>query len=158
MKKLFISLVAVMAMAFSANAQFYAGGGLGLAVVSSGESTAAFVLSPEFGYDFSEKLAAGASLEVAATPFTFAFNPYFRWKFAGINSVKFFTDFTLSLGSAGKAFMWGISVMPGMSFDITPKFSFVTRVASIGVIGASGGAAFRLNLLSSGSVGFFYHF
>lgn len=160
MKKLFITLVAVLAMAFSAKAQFYAGGAIGLSVLSSnGHTSSSFTLSPELGYDFNEAIAAGALVEFAASsPVAVTVNPYFRWKFAKVNTTRFFTDVMASLGSQNESFVWGVSLRPGISFDITPKVSFVTRIAAIGVQGTKGKTLFNLNLFNGASIGVFYHF
>ncbi len=159
MKKLFLTLVAAMALAFSANAQFYVGGSFGLSVNSTKDHTSSsFYLNPEFGYDFNDKIAAGARVSLSGSPFAFSVDPYFRWKFTKVNSTKFFTDAMVSLGTADKNFMWGLSLQPGISFDITPRLSFVTRIAAIGVRGVENSTAFHLNLFNGASIGIFYHF
>lgn len=159
MKKLFITLIAVLAMSFSAKAQFYVGGSFGLRVFSvSGSTSSSFVLSPEFGYDFNDKIAAGGLVELAVSPFAFNVNPYFRWKFAKINTTKFFTDVMASLGSSNDTFVWGATLRPGISFDITRKVSFVTRVAALGVQGTKDSTAFDFILFNGATIGVFYHF
>ena len=159
MKKLFITLVAVLAMTFSAKAQFYAGGSIGLSAFSAnGHTSSSFTLNPELGYDFNDKIAAGALVELAGSPFAFTVNPYLRWKFAKVNSSKFFTDIMGTIGTSNDTFIWGISLKPGILFDITKKVSFVTRIAAIGFQGAGGETAFNLNLFNGASIGVFYHF
>ena len=99
MKKLFLTLVAAMALTFSADAQFYVGGSFGLSVQSTKDQTSSyFSLNPEFGYDFNDKIAAGAAVRLSGSPFAFSIDPYFRWKFAKINTTKFFTDVMATLG------------------------------------------------------------
>lgn len=53
MKKLFVIVIALTAMCFSAKAQWYAGGSLALDVaVGGGASEFSFDIAPEAGYNF----------------------------------------------------------------------------------------------------------
>ena len=157
MKKLIITLFAVLAMTFSAKAQMYVGGMVGLGISSSGGGTV-LTLSPEVGYDFNSKIGAGVLLELQGSPFTWSLNPYFRWKFAQLGKATFLSDFMASFGGFENVFTWGIHAMPGISFEITDKVSFVTRVASIGVSGGSENTSFNLNLFQGAQIGLFYKF
>ena len=160
MKKILITLIALMAVAFSAKAQLYVGGSVGFGVVSGGGTTSAsWNLTPEVGYDFNEKIAAGASLNLTGThQFAWSLNPYFRWKFANLGTAHFLSDFMVSAGTSGSVFTWGISANPGVSFDLTDKFSFLVRCSLLGVSGASDQAVFHLNILQGAQIGLFYHF
>ncbi|MBQ0006604.1 MAG: hypothetical protein KBS57_04280, partial [Alistipes sp.] len=99
-----------------------------------------------------------AAVRLSGSPFAFSIDPYFRWKFARVNSTKFFTDAMLSFGSSDKNFIWGVSLQPGISFDITSRLSFVTRIAAIGVRGIGDTTVFNLDLFNGATIGIFYHF
>lgn len=158
MKKLIITLFAILAMTFSAKAQLYVGGSVGLGVVSvSGTSNSSWSLAPEVGYNFSEKIAAGASLELQGSPVSWTVNPYFRWKFAKVGKATFLSDFMASIGGAGSSLIWGLSANPGVAFELTDKVSLVTRFAAIGITGSGGSTAFQLNLFQTAQIGIFFN-
>ncbi len=182
MKKLIISLFALIAVSFSANAQFYVGGLVGLSLTAPKNSTAfAFQASPEIGYNFSDRFAAGASLNLlpAVTSTdgdssgTFAWNiqPYARFKFVNIGKLKLFGDAAVELGTVGSSFksegvtvksknsfMWSVGFLPGISYDFTPNWSVVTRIAGISYGGTKNNNTFNLNIFSTVALGVYYSF
>ena len=63
MKKIVVLIFVVMA-ALSAKAQFYVGGNVALWHNDDADNTS-FLIEPEFGYNFSERWAVGATLGFA---------------------------------------------------------------------------------------------
>lgn len=62
MKKFLMTLVAAFAVAMSANAQVYVGGGFGINGVDNGNTTVTtYKFIPEVGYNFNENWAAGVA-------------------------------------------------------------------------------------------------
>ena len=182
MKKLIISFLTLAAVSFSAKAQLYVGGLVGLDLTAPKSSTVfTFQASPEVGYNFSDKFAAGASLNLvpSVTSFdgessgTFAWNiqPYVRFKFANIGKLKLFGDVAVGLGTVGTslrheditvkskaAFQWSVGLRPGISYDFTQHWSLVTHIAGISYGGTKNNNAFNLNIFSSASIGVYYNF
>lgn len=159
MKKLLLTILAVAAISFTANAQLYVGGNVGFGVTASdGGSATAWELSPEVGYNFNDSIAAGVALTFAGSPFSFSVDPYFRWYFAKAGNAKFLADAILSAGKVSDAFIWGLGVSPGIAFNINNRWSVVSHLAFIGYEGAKSGGAFTFSLLNNTRIGFFYNF
>lgn len=160
MKKLLISLVALAAMAITANAQWYAGGNVGISATASSSSAVSWNISPDGGYIISDKHLVGAGINfggnangsgLGANNFTFSVQPYYRWKFWGINGVNFWLEGRISFGSltenskfediegVHKATCtrgyWGVAAAPIITYDINSNWSIVTKLASIGTYG-----------------------
>lgn len=151
--------MAVAAISFTAKAQLYVGGNVGLAVTaSSGGSATAWEISPEVGYNINDSLAAGLSVSFAGSPFSFSVDPYFRWYFAQAGNVKFLADGIFSAGQTEGLFIWGIGVSPGIAYSINDKWSIVSHLAFVGYEGARSDGAFSFNLLKNTRIGFFYNF
>lgn len=158
MKK--IIMMAVMAVAaVSANAQVWVGGSLGFNTekakfgdveLSSGTS---FEISPEVGYNLNEKwavaLALGyshndnttinfAGMEVEGMSNQFSIKPYVRYTFVKSGNFSAFCDGVLDYstthinGVENNFNSWGISVVPGIAYAISPKVSLIARLGKIG--------------------------
>lgn len=126
MKKIFLT-VALVAMTFSANAQLFVGGEIGLNTIggntkvtsnnetqtqkSNGLTT--FTIAPELGYQFSEKFLVGASLGVTpiinrtytgentvtkTTTVSWSINPYARYRLAALGNFGVWAQGGLSIG------------------------------------------------------------
>lgn len=191
MKKFILTLAAIAAVTFSASAQenFYVGGTVGLGVNSGGgNTTVGFILEPEGGWYFNEKMAVGVKLAFEDTGwdtenhFIFGFTPYYRWAFAQVGNVEFFGDAGFTLGShtqswksAGSGsytdtgFRWGIGVTPGIMINAIGNFKVVVNLLTLGysrtsfssgsVFTSSSAVAFGLNFITQGpSVGIEYKF
>ena len=182
MKKFIVSVLAFAAMAFSANAQLYVGGLVGLDLNAPKASTSfSFFLSPEVGYNFSDKFAAGVALSInpqvtssegtSNSSFSWSIQPYARFKFLNIGKVRFFGDAGIALGTVGYSykyentthtndalFQWRVGFYPGIAYDINKKWSVVTHLAGISYGGTKNNNAFDLNLLHNVSIGFYYSF
>jgi len=160
MKKLLISLVALAAMAITANAQWYVGGNVGLSATASSSASVNWNISPDGGYILNETMLVGAAINLGgagssdglgSSNFTFSFQPYYRWKFWGINSLNFWLEGRISIGSYTATSKseyneakhkstftrgtWGLAVAPIISYDIDSHWSILTKIASIGVAG-----------------------
>lgn len=164
MKKFILTLVAACALAFSANAQFYAGGSFGFSLATSGGSNATgWHLAPGVGYQFSERSAAGLYVMINSNSVTA--NPYYRFTFANVRNIKFFVGGVLTLGGttgAGSGFLWGINAVPGIAYAVNSKFDILAHFGSIGISGSKHGeyssTAFCLNLLETAAFGVEFKF
>lgn len=171
-KKLLTIVIALTAISFSAKAQWYAGGSVGLDLqAGSGVTDFSFVLSPEAGYNFNDKLAAGIAIPfgptivgtdgASNTSFAFSFNPYVRYSFFKTGSFKVFADAIAEFGavtSSSAAFSWGVGVRPGFSYDLNKKLSLRCHFGRLGFYGVEKHGAFRLSILNDVSLGIFKSF
>ena len=182
MKKLIISILALASIAFSANAQIYVGGLAGFDLTAPGSSTAfTFQLSPEVGYNISDKFATGVALnmtpsvdsaqKVSMSTFTWNIQPYARFKFFNIGNLNLFGDAAVALGTTGVStkiegitetsnpvFQWSVGFYPGISYNFTQNWSVVTRIAGISYGGSKDANAFNLNVFRRIAIGFYYSF
>lgn len=126
MKKIFLT-IALVAMTFSAKAQLFVGGEIGLSTVGgstkttyNGETMTAknggnttISIAPELGYQFSEKFLVGASLGVnptitktytgentvtKTTTVGWSINPYARYRLAALGKFGVWAQGGLSIG------------------------------------------------------------
>ena len=182
MKKLIISILALASIAFSANAQLYVGGLAGFDLTAPGNSTSfTFQLSPEVGYNISDKFAAGVALNMtpsvtsaqmeSMSTFTWNIQPYARFKFINIGNLNLFGDAAVALGTTGVStrvegltetsnpiFQWSVGFYPGISYNFTQNWAVVTRIAGISYGGSKGANAFNLNVFRRLAIGFYYSF
>lgn len=142
MKKLFVALVLAV-MCISAQAQFYAGGTLGLDVINVHEDEGAsstqttFAVAPEFGYSFNRTWSIGAQVAYGfvtnegQTLNSFRIMPYVRAVFARAGKVDFFGE-----AAAGYAHQsiegTGVSgtvaaLRPGIAINFSRKFALIAR-------------------------------
>ena len=157
MKKVFASFIVLAALSLSANAQWYIGGGMGFDLNSNDGSThAMFNITPEGGYNFNDKIAAGLALPITfSTGSSVSFRPYFRYKFVKFGPVSLFADAYAEFGSVASAFSWGVGAAPGLMCDIKNNWSIAGHIGNIGYSEASG---FNLHLINSISVGVYKTF
>ena len=145
MKK--ILLVAVLAlMAFSAKAQVYVGGNVGM---NASTGFTQFYLRPEAGFSLNEKMSVGAVVGLAldnqkdySSRTDFTLNPYFRYTFFNLGPVSFFADAEVALNFGNEKdlvldtqnnyFNWGVGIRPGFAIPLTEKLSFVGHLGSVG--------------------------
>lgn len=158
MKKLLITLLTVITVSVSANAQLYLGGNAGLSVgAASGNTNVSFLIAPEIGYDFNESIAAGVALSFS-NPSAFYASPYFRYYFTKAGNCRFLLDAIFDVGSASSAFSWGAGINPGLAVSLNDHWGIVTHLGRIGVQGIQGSTAFEFRVLGGAGVGFYYHF
>lgn len=160
MKRLIITLV-VFCVAFSAHAQFYAGGGFRIANNFDAPGSI-FSLEPEIGYNLSDKLAVGGAFGLFSSRIgdnrssSFSFQPYARYTFASIGILNFFVDGAVKLTThKGGGGAWEFGAYPGIAIPLDGRFSFV---AHMGQLSFSSDSVFTLGLDNSVSAGLFFHF
>lgn len=130
MKKILISLAFLFTMVLTANAQFYAGGSLGL---HANKGNCEFAISPEVGYTFQNNTGVGCVFDFAydkATKTTgFGVNPYFEYDFCTIgDKFTFYTHTYLHYAMASAPGMltdhtYGVSLHPGVIWSVTDHWS-----------------------------------
>ena len=164
MKKIVISIIALATAAFSANAQWYAGGSLSFGFESSkGISTASFSIAPEGGYKLSDKCSIGLILGISTASatssdeksgvFTWDLSPYFRCNFVKFGPVALFGETVATFGTFCSEFAWGIGIQPGLTVDINDKWAFVSRIGRLGYVGSKSTGFFQFNVLQNISLG-----
>ena len=168
MKKIFLAAIVAL-FAINANAQFWAGGSFGWDTTNSDsyKSSDAWV-TPEFGYNFSDKMGVGISLgaynyktEVAGVESiskSICIAPYFRYIFWSFENVSLFADagFDLDLvKDADNTFFAG--VMPGIAIQCNEKITLATRLGRFGYSNAKEWSAYFNGNLGF-SVGIYYNF
>ena len=142
MKKIMMTLVAV-AMATTMNAQWYVGGGVGFESVSSdGNSTTAFTLLPEVGYNLDEKMSVGAVFGYSEAGNddhkvkTFSIQPYLRYNLVSFDKVNVFVDGGLGYKNTKyvsyKNNTFYVGIKPGVAVNLNDKLSFVSHFGFLG--------------------------
>jgi opacity protein-like surface antigen len=128
MKKLFLTIVLAFIGIFTAQAQWYIGGGLKANFVKEAKS---FTLSPDAGYCFKNvPLSLGCSVEYEgaiqsgeAYSHALTLSPYFRYTICDIGErFSFFTDLSADI-DALKFGLLNVGLSPGVSFDVTDHWS-----------------------------------
>lgn len=187
MKKL-ISFVMVMCFAMPnlVSAQdevndnkFYVGGSLGFTqnFVDGESTTNTFELKPELGYNINDKLSLGLALgfsrdkvkDVDGDTKTFSINPYLRYAFYRNGKVSIFCDGGFSYDHRNhydaKSNGFEIGLYPGVSYQISSKFSLVAHLGSLAYQynkpegdGAVSASSFGLNLWNGTAFGLYFHF
>ncbi|MBR3286548.1 MAG: porin family protein [Bacteroidales bacterium] len=180
MKKILL-MVAVIAMAATANAQWYVGGSIGFGSVKVGDGSAesTYKIVPEVGYNLNDNWAIGLSMgyQKGACEFgtgnflqnvdteVFSFNPYVRYTFLTFGMIDVFADGGFGIASVkdiGTEFQFGIR--PGIALNASDK---VSLVAGIGFFGfdtfspdeGDSSNAFGLNLDNAATTfGLYYNF
>ncbi len=146
MRKLFLLVVIVMA-AISASAQegVYLGGGISL-WRNNDLDRASFSITPDVGYNLSEKWAVGVELAYAHKGYdgdhgintnAFAFAPYARYSFYENKIVRLFLDMGFGVSTykekhADAVNGFEIGVKPGLALKLNDHFSFITKVGFAG--------------------------
>lgn len=146
MRKLFLLVVIVMA-AISASAQdgIYLGGGISLWRNNDVDKTS-FSITPDVGYNLSEKWAVGVELAYAHNGYddehevstnAFALAPYARYSFYENKIVRLFLDMgfgfsTYKAKHADSVNGFEIGVKPGLAVKLNDNFSFITKVGFAG--------------------------
>lgn len=161
--------MAVMAvMAVAASAQVYVGGSLSYSHEKVEEVKAdAFTFAPEVGYNLSETWAVGAALNytwVKDAYNQFSINPYARYTYFRTDLVSLFVDGGFDLGYSkpeeGKSStVWGIGFKPGISLNLSEKFSLVAHMGFLGYQDLKEkGKVYGIDLHNNLSFGFYYNF
>jgi opacity protein-like surface antigen len=140
MKKILMTLAAAF-VAVSMSAQVYVGGTANLNTHGSDSKT--YSIAPEIGYQLDNQLGVGIKLgygytKNAPTPSTttLSVNPYLRYNFVEVGKVKVFVDggiyfATSKQKEADANNMFGINVIPGISYNLTNKISIAAHANPI---------------------------
>ena len=143
-------MVAVIAMAATANAQWYVGGSIGFGSVKTieGDTESTYKIAPEVGYRLNDNLAIGLSVgyQKGSCDFgsvysfmrdaeleTFIFNPYVRYTFLTFGMIDVFADGGFSIITEkdfGNGFQFG--VRPGIALNLSDKVSLVSGIGFFG--------------------------
>ena len=148
MKKLMLVALALL-LGFSAKAQFYAGGQVGL---SFGSSATSVRILPEVGYTLNDKMSVGAVVgydlyddkDWLTTDHTITLAPYFRYTFLNLGPVRVFADAQLNFNygiyvdksidpaqtNSGVFFEGGIA--PGIAIPLSDNLSLVAHIGRLG--------------------------
>lgn len=146
MKKFFMTLIAAVAVAASANAQVYVGGNVGIASNKLGNADAetTYKVLPEIGYNINNDWAIGTvigwgkgnpvSIENGATAAKyFTVQPYVRYTPVKTKYVNLFLDggfgYTHFNGAGNQ---WEFGVKPGIAVNLNQKVSFVAHIGFLG--------------------------
>ena len=127
----------------AANAQMWVGGSLGLdmAKQKEGDAYVQFTLSPEFGYNITDKWAIAGALEISTSnadgnPFVFAINPFARYSFARVGIANFFVDGGINFGLQtfdGDCYgLVGFGVRPGVKLELNKHLALEAKTGYLG--------------------------
>lgn len=151
MKKfLLMAVMAIMTLGASAQGKWYSGGqvtfGRTTESASGVKSTQVTVL-PEIGYNLTDNFAVGGVLGVSyrksggEEKTVFRVNPYARYTYFNSERVHLFVDggvdFGIGRAHGSTAVEYGIGFRPGISFDLSDKFSLVAHVGFLGYQGGN---------------------
>lgn len=156
MKKILFVLTIMFTMALSANAQFYAGGSLGLHANKTGHELA---ISPEIGYTFQGNTGVGCLFDFAfdkgeTKSFGFGVNPYFEYRFLEVDKFTFYVHTYLHYNNFGQditkvfkssedpefyyaaiqhkaGYNYGVSLCPGVIWGVTDHWSAAFYVGGV---------------------------
>ena len=179
MKK-FLLLAAMAVMTLGASAQnWYSGGQLTFGRTTdsaSGVKSTQVTVLPEIGYNMTDNFAVGSVLGVSyrkagdEEKTIFKVNPYARYTYFQNGNLRLFMDGGVDLGigraHGSTAVEYGIGLRPGVSYNLTDRFSLVAHVGFLGYQSGNRPAKnnganenWGLNLNSNNLMfGFYYHF
>lgn len=141
MKKIIITMLVMAMAAFSANAQWWAGGSLSY---SYNAGTHAFTISPELGYNFSDQWTAAAAINLGgqfngmSDNVRFTITPYARYSFWHTGIATLFVDGGLNGGvvaytkAKDSAAVFGLGVRPGIALALSEKLCLVAHSGFLG--------------------------
>lgn len=151
MKK-FLPLLAAMFIALGAHAEgFHIGGNLGIWRNSTDKVTSV-TITPEVAYSISDQWLVGTTIGYKYTGYdhshnsSFVLNPYGRYNYYKSGILGLFVDGGVDLalgrtawdgGHSKTSAAFGIGFKPGISLDITPKFTFVAHLGFLGYQGCN---------------------
>ena len=167
--KRILTVIAAAFIALSANAQWYAGGSLGLGGSSDYTS---LIVAPEVGYSIDSNWTVGASLSFnhygmsSSNQINFSLAPFARYFFYNIGNLNVFAEanaqLTLSsfnhktldeLDSNEFTFAGGLAL--GATYDISTNLCIATKVLGLSLSGDEG---LTFNIQTPSSIGIFYKF
>lgn len=139
MKKVLFSLVIMLTMVLSANAQVYVGGSLGM---HADKNAYNFAVSPEVGYSFQGNTGVGCVFDFAYEKdgdFGFGVNPYFEYRFIEIDKFTLYLHTYLHYNNMGTDINdlhiagnnYGVSLHPGVIWNATDRWSAAFYVGGV---------------------------
>ncbi|MCR5003282.1 MAG: hypothetical protein K5984_02840 [Bacteroidales bacterium] len=152
-----LSLTVVFALfALNASAQWYAGGSATIKLTDDHQSV---TLSPEGGFWLDDTWAVGGIIDIAANNDygTFVLKPYARYAFMQLGPVTAVAEAFVPIGVQDGDFLLGASVGPAILIPFTDKFSFTTRLGSLGFVAGPDTDNFHLTA-GPVSFGLYYSF
>lgn len=181
MKKfLLMAVMAIATLGASAQSQTWYSGGqvtFGRTTQSvSGLKTTQVTVLPELGYNLTDKFAVGSVLGVSYKKTgdqkltVFKVNPYARYTYFSSERVSLFldggVDFGIGRANGHTAVEYGIGLRPGVSLNLSDRFSLVAHVGFLGYQSGNRPAKrngtpenWGLDLNSNNLMfGFYYHF
>lgn len=169
MKKLFF-LVAFTAVSMFASAQFYIGGSVGFNKTDNdGVKTTNFKIAPDFGYVLNDNWSFGLALgfsDLESNDFIgkeYIVSPYARYTFYRNGAFSVFTDgvfefITQKPEIGDNTNGWGISVEPGIAYNLSDKFSVVAKIGSLGYADIEDTTAYGFGLDNEIKFALYYSF
>ena len=138
MKRLFLMLVVILAT-FSANAQIYVGGEVGIWHNDTQDKTF-LSIAPSIGYELNETWAIGTELKYAHKSDAFdkfEFAPYARCSFYHNKMVKLFVDLGAGLAVTNPEVGdsetgWRIGAQPGIALHLNKNFAILAKAGFVG--------------------------
>lgn len=144
MKKIVMTLVAMIATATMNAQDMYVGGTAGLS--TDGNNNRELYIAPEWGMKLDDKLGFGLRLNYGYGKEENAFgttsttditvNPYLRYDFAQIGKLKVFVDGGVYFGTSKTDDFdannnFGLNVVPGVAYNITDNWSIVALANNV---------------------------
>ena len=150
MKKIFVTLAAIAALSFNANAQYFVGGNVGIGfnggkttidgTSSDNQSAVSFTIAPNVGYYFADNFLAGARVGVAydkttipgaisdseKSSCTWAIQPYARYRFGEWNRFGLWSEV-----NAGIQRQTGKTVTGSINDKDNPVFGWAINVLPV---------------------------
>lgn len=184
MKKIILTAI-VAVVSIAANAQIWAGGSLGFSNNSpkEGDNSTTLTFAPEIGYTLNDKIDLGVALDYTsykqgdASTSSFSIEPYVRYTFMKAGKLSLFAEGVIGFGSVdngdsdaddddddypttnvASAPDFKIGVRPGLKYDLTDKFSFVSKLGWVGFSSYENSSAFDIKASTAVSLGFVYNF
>lgn len=169
--KRFLLMAVMVFMTVAANAQFYVGGSATLqAVHYDDDTTLAFGIAPELGYNIDDMWSVGASIgfnsvkpDGGDSVNTFSVLPYVRGKFLRAGDFTFFGDLyggyeSMSWGGHNEN-GWTVGLRPGVAFNLADNWSLTatTSLLSYDKWGKKGTTTIGVDM-SDVTVGIYYNF
>ena len=165
MKKVFLTLALVLTTVV-ASAQWYVGGGLGLAFEKHEDDKATnFEINPEVGYKINDNFAVGAVLGFEYSKVNdgdgetgFSIEPYARYTFLRIGDFSAFVDGVVGFEKKEDAKAWNVGVKAGVAYSINDTWGVAARLGHLGYTKYDETSKFGIELGNALSFGVYYNF
>lgn len=179
MKKFLLMAIMAMTVASASAQKWYSGGQVTFGKTTesaSGLKTTQVTVLPEIGYNISDNFAIGSVVGISyrkagdEEKTVFKINPYARFTYFQTQRLSLFIDGGVDMGigraHGSTAVEYGIGLRPGLSYDLSDRFSLVAHVGFLGYQGGNRPAKrngapenWGLDLNSNNLMfGFYYHF